>query len=84
MKERRKEPREGSEIEPETAYIQTVGAPFVEWLRTFCIMGQRLTFCGELNRVGEAQRKRVRTERPQSQGVDPKPDELSMARLKVW
>ena len=26
-------------------------------------MGQRLTFCGELNRVGEAQRKRVRTER---------------------
>ena len=27
MRERRKEPREGSEIEPETACIQTVGAP---------------------------------------------------------
>ena len=26
-------------------------------------MGQRLTFNGELNRIGEAQRKRVRTER---------------------
>jgi hypothetical protein len=27
VKERRKEPREGSEIDPETACIQTVGAP---------------------------------------------------------
>ena len=27
MRERRKEPREGSEIDPETACIQTVGAP---------------------------------------------------------
>ena len=26
-------------------------------------MGQRLTFNGELNRIGEAQRKRVRTGR---------------------
>ena len=27
MRERRKEPRKGSEIDPETACIQTVGAP---------------------------------------------------------
>jgi hypothetical protein len=27
VRERRKEPREGSEIDPETACIQTVGAP---------------------------------------------------------
>ena len=27
MRERRKEPREGSEIDPETACIQTVGVP---------------------------------------------------------
>ena len=27
MRERRKEPREGSEIDPETVCIQTVGAP---------------------------------------------------------
>ncbi len=47
-------------------------------------MGQRLTFNGKLNRVGEAQRKRVRTGRYESLGVDPKPDDLSMARLKVW
>ena len=69
MRERRKEPREGSEIDPETACIQTVGAPALIAFgltqfkvergrlelgsrRTFCIMGQRLTFCGELNRVG--------------------------------
>jgi len=30
VRERRKEPREGSEIEPETACIQTVGAP-AQW-----------------------------------------------------
>ena len=30
MRERRKEPREGSEIDPETACIQTVGAP-AQW-----------------------------------------------------
>ena len=27
-------------------------------------MGQRLTICGKLNRIREAQRKRVRNERP--------------------
>ena len=30
MRERRKEPREGSETDPETACIQTVGAP-AQW-----------------------------------------------------
>jgi hypothetical protein len=30
VRERRKEPREGSEIDPETACIQTVGAP-AQW-----------------------------------------------------
>ena len=47
-----KNPGEGSEIEPETACIQAVGAQFTVWLRTFCIMGQRLTFSGKLNRIG--------------------------------
>jgi len=51
--------------------------------RTFCIMGQRLTFSGELNRIGQAQGNRVRTGRFQSLGVDPKPGDLSMARMKV-
>ena len=49
-----KNPCEGSEIDPETVCVQAVGADFVRWLRTFCIMGQRLTVRGELNRIGEA------------------------------
>lgn len=46
-----KNPCEGSEIEPETVYVQAVGA--FGWLRTFCIMGQRLIFCSEVNHLGE-------------------------------
>ena len=45
-------------------------------------MGQRLTFTGELNRLGEAKGNRVRTGRFESVGVDPKADDLPMARLK--
>jgi len=43
-----------SEIDPETVCVQAVGADFVRWLRTFCIMGQRLNLSGKLNRIGEA------------------------------
>ena len=46
-------------------------------------MGQRLTLTSELNRIGQAQRKRVRTGRIELVGVDPKADDLLMARLKV-
>ncbi len=35
MRERRKEPREGSEIDPETVCIQTVGAPTSSVLDSF-------------------------------------------------
>ena len=49
-----KYPSEGSEIEPETVYVQAVGADLVRWLRTFCIMGQRLNFSSKLNHLGEA------------------------------
>ena len=45
-------------------------------------MGQRLTFSGEVNRIGEPKRNRVRTGR-ESLGVDPKPSDLLMARMKV-
>ena len=45
-------------------------------------MGQRLTLRSELNRLGEAKRKRVRTGREELAGVDPKADDLLMARLK--
>ena len=45
-----KNPGEGSEIDPETAYVQAVGAFFGGWLRTFCIMGQRVIVSSEVNR----------------------------------
>ncbi len=48
-----KYPCEGSEIEPETVYVQAVGAGLVLWLRTFCIMGQRLNFSSKVNHLGE-------------------------------
>ena len=38
--------------------VQAVGA-LLERPRTFCIMGQRLTVSGELNRIGEAKGNRV-------------------------
>jgi hypothetical protein len=90
VRERRKEPREGSEIDPETACIQTVGAPASSASRVkrgrsqeSGVMGQRLTLASELNRIGQAKRKRVRTGRLELAGVDPKADDLLMARLKV-
>ena len=46
-------------------------------------MGQRLTFSGKLNRIGEAQRNQSPNRAIESLGVDPKPDDLAMARLKV-
>ena len=46
-------------------------------------MGQRLTFSGKVNRLGEPQGNRVLNGRTQSLGVDPKPGDLSMARVKV-
>ncbi len=58
-----KNPGEGSEKEPETVYVQAVGAPFGVWLRTFCIMGQRLIFCSKVNRIGEPKGNRVLTGR---------------------
>jgi hypothetical protein len=44
---------ERSEIDPETVYVQAVGADLVPWLRTFCIMGQRLIFSSKVNRIEE-------------------------------
>ncbi len=58
-----KNPGEGSEKEPETVYVQAVGARLGVWLRTFCIMGQRLIFCSKVNRIGEPKGNRVLTGR---------------------
>ena len=52
-----KNPGEGSEIDPETVCVQAVEAQKSSdeevWLRTFCIMGQRLNFSSKVNRIGE-------------------------------
>ena len=45
--ERRQEPREGSEIDPETQCLQGVGADFGLWRRAFCRTIQRVNFVGE-------------------------------------
>ena len=57
-----KNPVKGSEIEPETVCIQAVGALMiyhVMWLRTFCIMGQRVAYSGEANWIREPKGNRV-------------------------
>ena len=45
-------------------------------------MGQRVTLSGELNRQGRRSESESE-EGVESLGVDPKPGDLSMARLKV-
>ena len=46
-------------------------------------MGQRLTFSGKVNRDRGAVGKPSLNRAIESLGVDPKPDDLAMARLKV-
>ena len=46
-------------------------------------MGQRVTFSGKLNLDGEGVAKASLNRAIQSLGVDPKPGDLSIARLKV-
>ena len=46
-------------------------------------MGQRLTFSGKLNLFWEGAGKPSLNRANQSLGVDPKPGDLSMARVKV-
>jgi len=49
VRERRKEPRRGSEIEPETVLRTSSGSLRQGGLTaTFCIMGQRVTFSARL------------------------------------
>jgi hypothetical protein len=46
-------------------------------------MGQRLTFTGELNRIRGGAAKASPNRANESVGVDPKPSDLLMARMKV-
>ena len=46
-------------------------------------MGQRLTVCSKLKPVGEGVAKASLNRATELHAVDPKPDDLSMARMKV-
>ena len=46
-------------------------------------MGQRVNFCGKLNFFEEGAGKPSLNRAIQSQVIDAKPDDLSMARVKV-
>lgn len=48
-----------------------------------CIMGQRLTFSSKLNRIGRRSESESDKGDIELLGVNPKPDDLSMARMKV-
>ena len=46
-------------------------------------MGQRLRVCSELKPVGEGAAKASLNRASELHALDPKPDDLAMARLKV-
>ena len=57
MRERRKEPRKGSEIEPEIIHLQSVGHPYYDVPHAFCIMSLRLTVYGKVKLLNGAEAK---------------------------
>ena len=82
MKERLKEPREGSERDPETLCLQTVGVEIRP--RTFCRTVRRVMQFGEVKY--ENVRSRSESEYKmcvKSNSIDPKLCDLSMTRLKL-
>ena len=82
MRERLKEPRKGSEIDPEIVCVQGVGAGlsgdgvlFVERSSELLVYGKPKASAGGI--------VKARLKRPkQSILVDPKPSDLTMGRLK--
>jgi hypothetical protein len=78
-----KNPDEGSEIESETECLQAVGAGFVLWRRTFCIMGQRVSLSSKLKPLGVGVAKASLNRAFKFDELDPKPSDLAMARLKA-
>ena len=46
-------------------------------------MGQRVSLCSKLKPIGEGEAKASLNRAIELHGLDPKPDELAMARLKA-
>ena len=83
-----KYPKQGSEIVLETIRLQAVGAHifiYVVWRRAFCIMILRVTFVGQAKRFSRGAEAKASLNRAQfeSAGVDAKPSDLPLSRLKV-
>ena len=81
-----KHPDEGSETVPETERLQAVEASPIYWAerrRTFCIMGQRLSLTSKLKPLGVGAGKPSLNRANKLVGLDPKPSDLAMSRLKV-
>ena len=51
-------------------------------LRAFCIMSLRVTISGKVKPIRRSRSESESEMGVQSEGVDPKPDDLSMARMK--
>ncbi len=81
MREGEKNPGEGSEKEPETVYVQA-WEPLYGVTAYLLYNGSATYICSKVNRIGEPKGNRVLTGR-KLQGIDPKPGDLAMGRLKV-
>ena len=82
MRERLKEPRKGSEIEPEIVCVQGVGADLFCDGVLFVERSSELISKCKLNPFGEGIVK-ARLNRPSKYWeLDPKPSDLTMGRLK--
>ena len=81
--ERWKEPREGSEIDPEIVCLQGVGADLFCDGVLFVERSSELIISASLSHLAEAQWKRAWIGRNKYIGLDPKPGDLSMGRLKL-
>jgi hypothetical protein len=81
VRERLKEPREGSEIEPEIMCVQGVGAP-----RGDCVLfverSSELILFGKPKPFGGGTVKAKVNSLTKSTELDPKPGDLTMGRLK--
>ena len=84
MKEGEKYREQRGEIEPETIRLQAVGAHVMWWQRAFCIMSLRVTVTGKVKQLEVAQPKRKQSLNGahKSVGVDAKPCDLPLARMK--
>ena len=52
--------------------------------RTFCRTGRRVTLCSEVKWLSHGAEAKASLKGRQLHEVDPKPDDLTMSRLKPW